>query len=126
MRHTYDIPAMIETAETRRRVHGQPQAKLGHRESSATTPPNTRISRRSRTSPPTKGCLRFLIVYVASHPDTSAQAERLANVLREAKVPVRLYAGKDTNHSKINDDLGIPDDPGTGRAVRFRVEYDKE
>src|SRR5205823_1405236 len=29
---TYDVPAIIETAETRRRVHGQPQAKLGHRE----------------------------------------------------------------------------------------------
>jgi arylformamidase len=29
---TYDVPAIIETAETRRRVHGQPQAKMGHRE----------------------------------------------------------------------------------------------
>ena len=29
---TYDVPAIIETAETRRRVHGQPQAKFGHRE----------------------------------------------------------------------------------------------
>src|SRR5262249_39554674 len=25
----YDVPAIIETAETRRRVHGQPQPKLG-------------------------------------------------------------------------------------------------
>src|SRR5262249_29281560 len=29
---TFDIPAIIETAETRRRVHGLPQAKFGHRE----------------------------------------------------------------------------------------------
>src|SRR6185369_8472443 len=29
---TYDVPAIIETAETRRRVHGQPPAKNGHRE----------------------------------------------------------------------------------------------
>ena len=29
---TFDIPAIIETAETRRRVHNQPQAKFGHRE----------------------------------------------------------------------------------------------
>src|SRR5580692_9436216 len=29
---TYDIPAIIETAETRWRVHGLPQMKFGHRE----------------------------------------------------------------------------------------------
>jgi arylformamidase len=29
---TYDVPAIIETAETRRRVHGLPQAIYGHRE----------------------------------------------------------------------------------------------
>ena len=29
---TYDVPAIIETAETRWRVHGLPQAKFGHRE----------------------------------------------------------------------------------------------
>ncbi|MFM9965525.1 MAG: alpha/beta hydrolase [Planctomycetaceae bacterium] len=28
---TYDVPAIIETAETRRRVHGQPQPKHGLR-----------------------------------------------------------------------------------------------
>ena len=29
---TYDVPAIIETEETRRRVHGQPQPQFGHRE----------------------------------------------------------------------------------------------
>src|SRR5262245_28061324 len=29
---TYDVPAIIETGETRRRVHGLPQPKFGHRE----------------------------------------------------------------------------------------------
>src|SRR5262245_56567278 len=29
---TYDVPAIIETAETRRRVHGQPMPSNGHRE----------------------------------------------------------------------------------------------
>src|SRR5262245_48922581 len=29
---TYDVPAIIETAETRRRVHGQPMPTFGHRE----------------------------------------------------------------------------------------------
>jgi len=55
---TYDVPAIIETAETRRRVHGQPQAKFGHREkfgndpkkhidySAVTHVPRTKASRR--------------------------------------------------------------------------------
>jgi arylformamidase len=34
-------------------------------------------------------------------------------VLREAAVPVTMYGGKDTNHSKLNDDLGLPGDPAT-------------
>src|SRR5712671_766739 len=29
---TYDVPAIIETEETRCRVHGQPQPRFGHRE----------------------------------------------------------------------------------------------
>src|SRR5471030_3331581 len=29
---TYDVPAMIETAEARWKAHGQPRAKFGHRE----------------------------------------------------------------------------------------------
>src|SRR5437773_33053 len=35
---TYDVPAMIETAETRRRVHGLAQANIGHREQFDTDP----------------------------------------------------------------------------------------
>jgi arylformamidase len=30
--NTYDVPAIIETGETRRRVHCQPQPTFGHRE----------------------------------------------------------------------------------------------
>lgn len=35
---TFDIPAIIETAETRRRVHQLPQAKFGHREKFGNSP----------------------------------------------------------------------------------------
>ncbi len=37
---TFDVPAIIETAETRRRVHGLPQAKMGHREKFGNDPQN--------------------------------------------------------------------------------------
>jgi hypothetical protein len=51
-------------------------------------------------------------MHVAEHPDTSAQAQRLANVLQSAGVPVRIFAWEPANNN-INADAGIPDDPGT-------------
>src|SRR5207247_9451453 len=39
---TYDVPAIIETAETRWRVHHLPRAKLGHRENFGNDPENHR------------------------------------------------------------------------------------
>src|SRR5512135_1748968 len=35
---TYDVPAIIETAETRCRVHGQPQPQFGHRQKFGNAP----------------------------------------------------------------------------------------
>ncbi len=66
-----------------------------------------------------KGIPPFLIVHVADHPDTSAQAQRLANALKDASVPVTVYAGKETTHNKINADLCQPDDPGTKALFEF-------
>jgi hypothetical protein len=34
-------------------------------------------------------------------------------VLRDAAVPTTVFGAKDTNHSKLNNDLGLPDDPAT-------------
>jgi hypothetical protein len=58
-------------------------------------------------------------MHVAEHPDTSAQAQRLATVLKGAGVPVRVYGARESTHNKINADLGVPDDPGT--RVLFRI-----
>lgn len=116
---TYDVPAIITTAETRRRVHGQPQAKFGHREKFGNDPDKhvdfsavTHIARG-------KGIPPFLVLYVSSHPDTTAQAERLGAVLREAEVPVRLVGVRDTTHSRLSQDLGLPDDPATKALYEF-------
>ncbi len=116
---TYDVPAIIETAETRWRVHGMPPAKYGHREKFGNDPVKhkdfsavTHVS-KGKSIPP------FLILYVAGHPDTSAQAFRLSSVLKEAGVPVGLFGAKDTSHVKLNDDLGLPDDPATKVLAEF-------
>jgi acetyl esterase/lipase len=116
---TYDIPAIIETAETRRRVHGQSQATYGHREKFGNDPAKHRdFSAVSHVSSG-KGIPPFLIMHVADHPDTSAQAQRLADVLKGAGIPVRVYGARESTHNKINADIGRPDDPGTKALFEF-------
>ncbi|MCE9566898.1 MAG: alpha/beta hydrolase [Planctomycetes bacterium] len=116
---TYDVPAIIETAETRRRVHGLPQAKYGHREKFGNDPAKHKDFSAVTHVAKDKGIPPFLIVYVADHPDTSAQAQRLGNVLKDAGLPATLFGGKETNHNKINADLGLPDDLGTKALFDF-------
>ena len=119
---TYDVPAIIETAETRRRVHGQPQAKFGHREKFGNDPAKHRDLSAVTHVAKEKGIPPFLIMHVADHPDTSAQAQRLANVLKDAGVTVRVYGAQESNHNKINADLGVPDNPGTKALFEFVAE----
>jgi arylformamidase len=122
---TYDVPAIIETAETRRRVHGQPQAKFGHREKFGNDPAKHRDFSAVSHIAADKGIPPFLIVYVADHPDTSAQAQRLAAVMKESGIPATLYGGRETTHNRINADLGLPDDPGTKALFEFVGEVVK-
>jgi acetyl esterase/lipase len=116
---TFDVPAIIETAETRRRVHGLPQAKLGHREKFGNAPEKHRDFSAVTHVAKDKGIPPFLIMHVAEHPDTSAQAQRLANVLKDAGVPVRVFGAQASTHGKINADIGLPDDPGTKALFEF-------
>ena len=119
---TYDVPAIIETAETRRRVHGQPQAKFGHREKFGNDAARHRDYSAVTHVAKGKGIPPFLILHVAEHPDVSAQAQRLAAALKEAEVPVKVFGGRETTHSKINADLGLPDDPATNALFEFLGE----
>lgn len=116
---TYDVPAIIEVAETRWRVHGLPKAKFGHREKFGNDPEKHRDFSAVTHVAKDKGIPPFLIIYVAGHPDTSAQAQRLGNVLRESGLPVSLYGGRETTHVKINADLGSADDLGTKAMFEF-------
>lgn len=116
---TYDIPAMIETAETRLRVHGQPMPKYGHRLKFGDDPAKHRDFSAVAHVAKGKGIPPFLILHVANHPDVSAQAQRLGAVLREAGVPVRVFGARETTHTRINADLGLPDDPATKSLFDF-------
>jgi arylformamidase len=116
---TYDVPAIIETAETRRRAHGQPQATFGHREKFGNDPAKHRDFSAVTHVAKDKGIPPFLIMHVAEHPDTSAQAQRLANVLKSAGIPAKVFGAQESNHNKINADLGLPDDPGTKALFEF-------
>ena len=123
---TFDVPAIIETAETRWRVHGLPKAKFGHREKFGNDPAKHRDFSAVTHVAKDKGIPPFLILHVAGHPDTTAQALRLGNVLKGAGVPATVFGARETYHSKINADLGLPDDPATKALFAFLAGVLKE
>jgi arylformamidase len=116
---TYDIPAMIDTAETRLRVHGEPMPKFGHRLKFGNDPAKHRDASAVTHVAKGKGIPPFLILYVADHPDVSAQARRFLKALKEADVPAAAFGARDTNHNKLNDLLGTPGDPATKAVDDF-------
>jgi hypothetical protein len=66
-----------------------------------------------------KGIPPFLLFYFSGNPDTRAQAGRLEAVLKEFGIPVTAYGKRDSNHSRLNNDLGKPDDPATEQFYKF-------
>ena len=59
---------------------------------------------------------------MADHADTSAQAERLEAVLKDAGIPAKRFAATETNHSALNENLGLPGDPPTKALFEFVEE----
>lgn len=122
---TYDIPAMIEVAELRYRLHGLPLPKMGHRIKFGNDPAKHKDFSAVTHVGKGKGIPPFLILYVANHPDVTAQALRLGNVLKAAEVPVTLFGAKETTHTRINADLGRADDPATAALFAFMEKTGK-
>ena len=116
---TYDVPAMIETAETRLRVHGFPMPKQGHRVKFGNTPELHRDYSAVTHVAKGKAIPPFLILHVADHPDNTMQARRLEAVLKEAGIPAKAFGAKETNHTRINENLGVPEDPATKAMFDF-------
>jgi arylformamidase len=116
---TYDLPAIIMTAELRQTVHGLPLPTFGHRVKFGNDPKKhidfsavTHVT-KGKVIPP------FLILHVAGHPDVTAQARRLGAVLQDAEIPATLFGARETTHNKLNADLGLPDDPATQELFTF-------
>jgi acetyl esterase/lipase len=116
---TYDIPKIIMTSEHRQALYGGKMFTFGHRQKFGNDPQKhvdlsavTHVARN-------KGIPPFLILYFSGNPDTRAQAERLESVLKAAEIPAKSYGKGDSNHSRLNDDLGKADDPATQEFYKF-------
>ena len=116
---TYDIPKIIMTAELRQMLYGGKQPTFGHRQKFGNDPEKhvdfsavTHVA-QGKSIPP------FLLLYFSGNPDTTAQAQRLAAVLKAADIPAQAFGKSDTNHGRLNDDLGTPDDPATQELFKF-------
>jgi acetyl esterase/lipase len=116
---TFDIPAIIEVAETRARAHHLPLPTNGHRQKFGNDPVKHRDFSAVTHVARGKGIPPFLILHIAGHPDTTAQARRFANVLEASGIPVKVVAGREATHASINDNLGAPGDPVTNEVFAF-------
>jgi arylformamidase len=116
---TFDIPAIIEVAETRARAHQLPLPTYGHRQKFGNDPAKHRDFSAVTHVEPNKGIPPFLILHIAGHPDTTAQARRMANVLEASRIPVKVVVGREATHASINDNIGAPNDPVTKELFAF-------
>ncbi len=116
---TFDIPAIIEMAETRARVHHLPMPTYGHRQKFGDDPATHRDFSAVTHVASNKGIPPFLILHIAANPDTTAQARRLAAVLEAAGISARIVTGRETTHASINGNIGAPHDPVTTELFAF-------
>ena len=116
---TYDIPKIITTAEQRQTLYGGKMFTFGHRQKFGNDPEkHVEFSAVTHVAKD-KGIPPFLIFYFSGNPDTRAQARRLESVLKAAGIPASSYGKRDSNHSRLNNDLGKPGDPATEEFHKF-------
>jgi len=116
---TYDIPKIITTAELRQTLYGGEMVSFGHRQKFGNDPKKhvdfsavTHVAKEKNIPP-------FLLLFFSGNPDTQVQANRLESVLRASGIPARAYGKSDSNHNRLNNDLGEPDDPATKEFFQF-------
>jgi acetyl esterase/lipase len=116
---TYDIPLVINMATEARKAAGKPEPKYGHREKFGGTPElwadYSAVNHVARD----KGIPPFLLLHVTTDPSTTAQAQRLGAELSKAGVSAKLYGANDTNHVKLDHELGTEGDPATKELYAF-------
>ena len=116
---TYDVPKIIMTAEYRQALYGGKMFTFGHRQKFGNDPEKhielsavTHVARN-------KGIPPFLLLYFSGNADTQSQAHILESVLKAAGIPAKSYGKADSNHNRLNDDLGKPDDQATQEWYKF-------
>ena len=116
---TYDIPKIIMTAEHRQALYGGKMFTNGHRQKFGNDPKKHVDFSAVTHVAKGKGIPPFLLLYFPGNPNTRAQARALETALKAAEIPVRAYGKRDSNHSRLNNDLGKPDDPATTELYKF-------
>ena len=115
---TYDVPLQVATFTARRMSLNQPRPKMGHPEKFGTLQQQREYSAVNHVAP-NRGIPPFLLLHVATHQDTSAQAYRLWQALDIAGIPAQIYGAEDTDHVKLDRNIGLPDDPSTKVMYEF-------
>ncbi|MDV6031952.1 MAG: alpha/beta hydrolase [Phycisphaera sp. RhM] len=120
---TYDIPKIIMTAELRQTLYGGKMFTFGHRQKFGNDPQKHADFSAVTHVEKGKGIPPFLILYFSGNPDTRAQAGRLEEVLQSADIPAKAFGVRDSNHSRLNNDLGEPDDRATEELYKFLDQH---
>jgi hypothetical protein len=115
---TYDVPLQVATAVARRKSLKQPLPKMGHPEKFGNLERQRELSAVTHVAP-NRGIPPFLLLHVADHTDTTAQAYRLWAALDQAGIPARLFGAEGTDHVKLDRDLGLAGDPSTRVLFEF-------
>ncbi|MBK9166361.1 MAG: alpha/beta hydrolase [Bryobacterales bacterium] len=115
---TYDVPLQVATATARRKSLKQPPPKMGHPEKFGNLERQRELSAVNHVAP-NRGIPPFLILYVADHTDTSAQAYRLWAALDQAGVPAALFGAEESDHVKLDRDLGVEGDAASKALFEF-------
>jgi acetyl esterase/lipase len=118
---TYDVPLQVATAVARRKSLNQPPPKWGHPEKFGDLAKQRELSAVNHIAGG-RGIPPFLVVHVADHTDTSAQAWRLWDALDRAGVRAKLFGAEGTDHVKLDRDIGLADDASTKAIVEFMEE----
>jgi acetyl esterase/lipase len=107
---TYDVPLQI--ASVQKRSADRYKWKFGDEQSQKDLSPVTHVA-RGKNIPP------FLILYVADSLDTRPQSQRMLKALQEASISASVFAAENSEHDKLNNGLGLPEDKPTQTLFEF-------
>lgn len=115
---TYDVPLQVATATARQKSLKQARPKMGHPEKFGDVAKQRELSAVNHVAPK-RGIAPFLILHVAEHTDTSAQAHRLWEALDRAGIRAQLVGAENSEHVKLDRDIGLDGDAASKALFDF-------